>query len=135
MKNYFILFILLSAVIFFSCKSNTRNTGSTEESEAVFVISDEVKELLDNSCYGCHNSESRNEDAKKELSLDKLDSLKSFVLIGIMEEIHEQLDSAKMPPAKFLERYPDRALTQEQKELLMAWASETSANLSGKKEE
>jgi hypothetical protein len=56
-------------------------------------------------------------------------SLKTFVLAGTLKGIQEQVDSLKMPPAKFLEKYPDRALSGEQKEVLITWAAQTLENL------
>lgn len=124
--------IVLAGFILFSSKSSVTEPANQTKADAAFVIPDDVMAVIDQSCYGCHNSESKNKDASKALEFDKLGSLKNFVLISILEDIHKEVDSLKMPPQKFLERYPERALTGEQKALLMSWASETADNLTGK---
>jgi len=133
MKKILILTILSAATLLIvNCQGRVKDANTADETAASFVIPDDIMAIIDHSCYGCHNSESRNEKAKKDLKFDKLDSLKNFALIGMLGEIYEHVDSAKMPPPKFLERNPDRALTDEQKTLLMNWAIESSDDLSGK---
>ena len=81
-----------------------------------------VKEVIQNSCYGCHNTDSRNEDGKKELDFNKLDSLSKIKMISTYKEISEVLEKNEMPPKKFLERFPDKALSEDHKQLLLDWS-------------
>jgi len=82
----------------------------------------EVKGIIDNKCYGCHNSESKNTKGKKKLSFDKLNDLSVYKQIGKYEGIHETITKGEMPPKKFLAKYPNKALTAKEKEILLTWA-------------
>lgn len=85
--------------------------------------SEEVKGIIENKCYGCHNSESKNTKGKKKLSFDKLDELSIYKQIGKYEGIHEAITEGEMPPEKFLAKYPNKALTDQEKKTLIDWAA------------
>ncbi|MCK5908137.1 MAG: heme-binding domain-containing protein [Flavobacteriales bacterium] len=82
----------------------------------------EAKAIIENKCYGCHNSESKNKKGRKKLSFDTMDELSVYKQIGKYEGIHETILESEMPPKKFLAKYPDKALTSNEKEVLIAWA-------------
>ena len=46
--------------------------------------------------------------------------------ISKLGKITKQLDKGKMPPKKYLDKYPDKKLTEEENQLLLNWASEQS---------
>ena len=104
--------------------------NSTDTAKGI-EIPEDVQAVLDNSCYGCHNSESQNEKAREKISFDKLNDLKTFALIGTLEGIQETVEASKMPPEKFLKKYPDNALTDAHEKILLDWASETADKLAG----
>lgn len=81
-----------------------------------------VKAIIDRSCFGCHNTDSRNEDAKEDLDFKKFDTLTQFKMIGTYKKIGEMLEKQKMPPSKFLDRFPEKKLTDEETSVLMNWA-------------
>lgn len=124
-------FTLLFAAIF----SLSLHASETEKKsvEPFGPMPDQVKTIVDKSCIGCHNTNSRNEDAKKKLDFNKLDSLSKVKMIGTYNEIAEVLEKEEMPPKKFLQRFPDKALTDAEKKTLMNWAKkETKALVKGK---
>ncbi len=88
-----------------------------------------VKAAINKSCFGCHNSDSKNEDAKKELDFKKLDGLSTIKKIGAYKEIGEAIEEQEMPPKKFLERKPEKKLTDEEKELLINWSKKEAEAL------
>ena len=92
-------------------------------------IPENVNDVLQTSCFGCHNSEGRNDDAKDALELDNWDGYRLTKKIGVLSEIIEVLEEDKMPPARFLESNPDRRLTEDQKKLVIDWANEESRRL------
>ena len=96
------------------------------------AMPDNVKAIVENSCYGCHNSESKSEKGKKKLQFDQLDKLSAFKAVGKLSDIQEVLQKGKMPPEKFLEKYPDHALKDDQKQTLMNWAKEESGKFTEK---
>lgn len=89
----------------------------------------EVKELVDNKCYGCHNSESKNTKGKKKLSFDLISSMSVYKQIGKYEGIHETVSEGEMPPKKFLKKYPNKALSTSEKEILLSWAKSEGEKL------
>lgn len=92
-------------------------------------IPDDVKAIIENSCYGCHNSDSRNEDAREELSFDKLEDLSKIKKIGAYKHIGETVKENEMPPKRFLERNPDKKLSDDQKKIIMDWAKKEAESL------
>lgn len=88
-----------------------------------------VKAAINKSCFGCHNSDSKNEDAKEALDFKKLDGLSTIKKIGAYKEIGETIEEQEMPPKKFLERKPEKKLTAEEKELLINWSKKEAEAL------
>jgi len=39
------------------------------------------------------------------------------------KDIHKEVSENKMPPEKFLERFPDRKLTDEESKIILDWAT------------
>ncbi len=94
-----------------------------------FTMPDDVKVAVDKSCFGCHNTASKNDDAKEELDFKKMDHLSRIRLISTYKEIGETIEKGEMPPKRFLEKYPDKKLTDEEKELLINWSKKEAEAL------
>lgn len=136
MKKIILFSIPITAVVLMSFllmpTDNFQNENATTISEDIILnveMPENVKAIVDNKCYGCHNTESKNEKGAKKLSFDKLSDLKKVKQIAKLDEIHETVVEAKMPPKKFLAKYPDKALTDEEKEILTSWAKSESEKL------
>jgi uncharacterized membrane protein len=84
---------------------------------------DDVKAIIEKSCFGCHNTDSKNDKAKEKLDLKTFDSLTKNKMIASLKEITETIEENEMPPAKFLEKNPDKKLTDAEKKILMDWAN------------
>jgi hypothetical protein len=91
-----------------------------------FVIPDDVSAILDKSCFGCHNMEAKSDKAKKKLLLDKMGELSPAKLVGKLGEISDVVKENEMPPEKFLAKYPDKKLTEEESKRLIEWADQTA---------
>ncbi|MCE4564858.1 heme-binding domain-containing protein [Maribellus sp. CM-23] len=123
------------SLLFVALFSLSLFAGETEKNpvQPFGPMPDEVKAIVDKSCIGCHNTDSRNEDAKKELDFKKLDTLSKVKMISTYKEISETLEKNEMPPKKFLEKYPDKALSETEKKVLLSWAKkETKALVKAK---
>ncbi len=117
-KNYLtglILTFFLAAVMVSATKIQ-----SVPQEEGMFPK--EVDNIIQKKCFGCHNTESRNDKAKEELEFDKLDSLSTVKKVGAYRHIQEVINKNEMPPEKFLERFPDNKLTDDDKKALLSWA-------------
>lgn len=125
---------LIIAFLFINFQPVSHSTATTSSAEkADLKITADVQKILDNSCYGCHNTQSKGDKAKKKLAFDTLDTLKLSKIVGKLADISEELDEDKMPPTKFLEFKPEAKLTPAQKETLIRWADTTADALLGDK--
>ena len=88
-----------------------------------------IKATIDKSCFGCHNSDSKNEDGKEALDFKKIDQLSLIKKVSAYKGIGDVLEENEMPPKKFLQRYPDKALSEEEKKALMAWSKKEAEAL------
>lgn len=88
-----------------------------------------VKVILNNSCFGCHNTDSRNDDAKEELDLKTWHLLTGTKRLLALKHIRETIEENEMPPKKFLQHKPEKALSAEQKQLLIDWVKKESTAL------
>ena len=119
------LTVLAVGFVSMSFIENTDSTTKVADKVTIYsnnVVPEGAKEIIDNKCYGCHNSESKNKKGKKKLSFDTLDQLSTYKQIGKYEDIQESLSESEMPPKKFLAKYPHKALTSDEKKVLVAWA-------------
>ena len=83
----------------------------------------DVKAIVQQKCYGCHNAESKNEKGKAKLDWDALEAAKKSKALAAMGKITETLEEGSMPPSRFLESNPDKKLTEEEVATLMAWST------------
>ncbi len=101
-------------------------SGNNVNTEKSIVIPVNIQKVIDNSCIGCHNTKSKNKKGKMKLDFDKMTNgdysvgKTSSKLRGIIKELNEK----KMPPEKFLNKYPERAISSEEAKLLVDWAKE-----------
>lgn len=127
MKKYMLIPIaLFSAILFLNFDNNNTNPTGENPPLPEFSIPADVQQVLDNSCYGCHNSDSKNVKGKGKLKFDKMGDLKTHKLVGKLTNIADVVKEDDMPPKKFLKNNPKAALTDEEKELLVNWAETTA---------
>lgn len=131
MKKF--LFLFIAAVLGFGLISFTQLSIPVSNSELPgdnnFEIPDNVQQVIDKSCFGCHNSESQSEKGKKKLQWDKLGDLKTYKLVGKLTDIADVVYGADMPPEKFLEKKPEATPTAVEKKILAEWAENTAKQL------
>ena len=124
-KQNFLPGLILALFLASIMVSATLNPAKKSSNE----VPDDVQAVIKGKCFGCHNTESRNDKAKEKLLFDKLDSLSIIDKISTYKGIEKELNDNKMPPEKFLERFPDRALTADEKQLLLDWAGNERKNV------
>ena len=115
-----VLLLFASTVVFAVEKPTVKSASEMPEN---------VEAIIKKSCFGCHNTDSKNEDAKGELDFKKLNTLSAMKQISAYKHIGETVEDNDMPPKKFLEKYPDRKLTSEEKQVLIAWAKKEAEAL------
>lgn len=119
-----VVFFISTAFISFQT-SPLQNPGAEEG----FAIPDDVNQIFEKSCFGCHNVESSNDKAKKKLLIDQLPELSKSKLVAALDDIGEVVAENEMPPEKFLAKFPDNALTDDEAKRLKDWANEAAEGL------
>lgn len=120
MKKIILPSVVFAAFIFGAFILNTAYKTAPAVSEK--VMPENVKSIIDQSCFQCHNADSQNEKAHKALDFKSLEELSKVKKITTLKEIGEMVEKGEMPPKKFLEKYPDKKLNDEQAKILIDWA-------------
>ena len=124
MNRFIISFLVFSLLAVYS-----QATEKSSEEKQLKEMPANVKAVVEKSCFGCHNTDSRNEDAREELDFKTLNDLKTFKLIGTLRDIAEVMEKDEMPPKKFLEKYPERAPSEEEEKLLSDWVKKEAQRI------
>ena len=82
---------------------------------------------------GCHNDASTSTKGKMKLNFDKFNDGKYSTgkQIAKLNGIVKSLDKAKMPPKKFISKYPDKALSPDESKAVSEWAKSQANSLAG----
>jgi hypothetical protein len=131
-KTFFSVILILAAsiaLVAFTLPGETVSNPSQDQIPALFP--EDVQKVIETSCYGCHNDDASNVKAKSKLNFSKWSDYSDAKKVGKMEAINDEIKGGNMPPEKFLANYPDKALTQEHKDLINKWVTEESAKLMG----
>jgi uncharacterized membrane protein len=94
-----------------------------------FTIDAKVKPIIDAKCLGCHSADSKNEKAKEKLIWANLSTMEKKAVASVLDEMVEVLEKGEMPPAKFLERFPDKKLTDKETKSLKKWADKSASKM------
>lgn len=120
-----IVSLAVSAILLLVFQSFVSKTAPAPEIPA------DVKEILKATCYDCHSQESSNKKAKDALIFDKWDSYKDSKKISKLDAICEVISKDKMPPEKYLEKNPEKALSDDQKVVVCSWTDKEATKLMG----
>jgi cytochrome c553 len=131
MKKHIITFIMVLTTGFFFMNFTMQKTSNPPSGEKTnFEIPADIQGIIDNSCYGCHHTESKNEKGKKKLDFDKMTDLKTYKLVGKLADISDVVTEGDMPPEKAVKKYPEMKLSDEDKSTLSNWAKNMADELS-----
>ncbi len=96
-----------------------------------YKVPEDIQQIIDKSCKGCHVSDSKDMKAKTKLNWEKMyGKYKTHKVVGKLMKIEEELKKGDMPPKKFVAKYPDRNISPEDSKKLQAWVKEMAAKLS-----
>jgi len=123
------ILLLVVIFIFMAFKSTSTIPQEKTKGKANIEIPEDVSKIFDKSCFGCHNVESKSEDARDALMIDKLPNMKKHKIVAKLEGIAAVVKDGDMPPSKFLENYPESTLTDEEATRLVDWATSAAENL------
>lgn len=122
------LFLLSSAalfgLLFFQATSKPESEPETiTHTMMASNMPADVKAIVEQKCYGCHNVNSKNEKGKAKLDWDAFEAAKKSKQLAAKGKINEVLVKGDMPPKKFLENKPEGKLTEAELATLMAWSA------------
>lgn len=124
MKNlnriYFAASVSLAFVLISLIPVDGFGQGKNKE-QTLAAFPENVSGIFSNSCVGCHSDQSKGK-AKEFMNLsgwDKLTPKKQHKEAKSMAKI---VRKGEMPPAQFLEKKPEAALTPAQAAALATWA-------------
>lgn len=125
MKNLIITaLIAILFTIFAGFKTNPAGkTGTLNNTQEVtgIIINDSIQVLLEKSCLPCHGIDGSGK-AKMKWNFEKMPDLKVSKQISKLSKIVSALEDGKMPTSKFIKKYPERNLTDYEKDILIKWA-------------
>jgi mono/diheme cytochrome c family protein len=120
MKKMMLPVFVFVTVIFGAFILNTAYKHAPLASEK--ELPEQVKSIIDQSCFQCHNADSENEKAREALDFKTIGELGKVKKITTLKEIAEMVEKGEMPPKKFLEKFPEKKLTEEQAKILADWS-------------
>lgn len=91
--------------------------------DSTFKIPKKVNAIIQNKCYGCHSAEGKSQKAKDKLNWDELAALPAEQQVEKIKGIQKVLEKGSMPPEKFLEKMPEKKLTEKESAAMSKWAS------------
>ncbi len=125
---------LFSMILFLGFNFPEEHEKAVEAHKASKVkIPDDIQPIIKKSCFGCHNSNSRNEKAKTKLQFDQLEHMKKKEAVAILGKIYEEVKKGDMPPPKFLEHFTDAKPTDEEVQKILTWTHDDAMKMMKKK--
>lgn len=126
MKNLFTTTVVLFAsILVLTAFRGSEKSNSTFDAPPMLKFSKKVDAIVKDKCYGCHSPEGRSDKAKEKLMWDDLADLSAADQAMKLKAISKVLSEGAMPPAKMLERMPEKALTEKETQVMAKWASKS----------
>lgn len=99
--------------------------------EPLSEIPEEVNTILVNSCYDCHTTGAKSDDALKAVNFSEWENYRVSKKVSVLGDICSIIEKGKMPPEKYLKNYPEKKLSEAHKKLICDWTKEASDKLLG----
>jgi len=114
--------ISAGAVLLLVClASPVKAQDVPKETEKSNPVPAAVTAILEKSCIGCHSADGSSL-AKMHVNFTKWSEYSAEELASAGQDIAKILNKGKMPPKKFLKKYPESKLTEAEKTTLIKWA-------------
>ncbi|MFN5423326.1 MAG: heme-binding domain-containing protein [bacterium] len=133
------LLIVFLAIQFFRPAKNTSTTTSANHISTHYNTPDDVKALLERSCYDCHSNNTKYpwyasiqpvawwlghhiEEGKGEINFDEFMALKPKKAHHKMDEVNEMVQEGEMPLDSYTWIHRNAKLSRDEKTKLSEWA-------------
>lgn len=124
MKKMFLFPALaLVGLLFFQGTAPSVSEPGIAYVEVLPDLPPDVKVVVDQKCYGCHNADSKNDKGKAKLDWDQFKASKRGKQMAMMKKINEVVVNGDMPPKKYLENRPEGKLSEEDMAILTSWSA------------
>lgn len=124
MKNlnrFFSLALVAIALLAFLAVPVSAYSQKKTKQETLALFPDNVSPIFNSSCIGCHSDQS-NGKAKDFLNFSEWDKLNAKDQAKTAKQIRKVVAKGAMPPAGFLEKKPEAALSAAQVASISAWS-------------
>jgi hypothetical protein len=125
MKTSIRIVLAVLLIHFVILKGNTVPAPAEPETD----FPKKVTTILTNSCYDCHTTGAKAEDAVKALDFKKWEEYKLTKKISLLTEICEVVQAGEMPPGKYLKQHPDKTLSESDIKTICNWTQKESEKL------
>lgn len=127
------LFIVSISFVLFSFTKNVNTDYISYNDQIALDIPENIQSIISNKCMACHSEESKPGKSKSKMNFDKLTNgdYSTGKVISKLDKITKILSKDKMPPQKFLDKYPDKKLTKDESKLIIDWTSTQSSMMKG----
>jgi cytochrome c5 len=115
-----VILIILSFVVF-NLIPNSADAQSKTKEQTLAAFPDSIATIFKQSCVGCHHDQSKGK-AKEFMNLSEWEQLNGKKQSKTARQINKQVVKGHMPPHDAIEKFPQMALTPEQKHTIMAWS-------------
>jgi hypothetical protein len=139
-KIAWLLLFALIVIQFFQPKKNVAGAPSPNQIDAALSVPDDVKKVLQTSCYDCHSNNTAYpwysrvqpvgwwlqhhvNEGKSELNFDEFGSYRLRRQYHKLEEIIEQVKKGEMPLSSYTLIHGDAKLSAAQQVMLTNWAA------------
>jgi len=121
MKNIsFRVFVAILSMAFNFMSIGAFSQSKTKE-QTLSAFPDSMATIFKQSCVGCHHDQSKSK-AKEFMNLSEWDRLNSKKQAKTARQINKQVAKGHMPPPESVEKYPEEALSAQQKQTIKAWS-------------
>jgi hypothetical protein len=133
MKKTFlaVIVIVAASLAVMAFTYTSKQTTNPPQLKVLPAFPEDVQKVLDNSCVDCHSDASSNDKSKAKLNLTDWTKLSDSKKVGKMQDMLDVLGKGEMPPEKYVAKFPEHALTKENKDLLVKYLNDETTKLMG----
>jgi hypothetical protein len=138
MRKVLLVFLVGLILIQFIRPKKNASGDFTNDYTTVMQVSEEVKEIIKNSCGDCHSNRTEYpwyseiapvswyvalhiNEGKEHLNFSEWSAYNSNQKDHIIKDLEEELEEQKMPLKSYLIIHKEAKLTPKQYEILLAW--------------
>lgn len=117
--------VLFASILILTAFRGSDKSSDSFDAPPMLKFPKKVDAIVKDKCYGCHSPEGRSDKAKEKLMWDDLAGLSAEDQAMKLKAITKVLSEGAMPPARMLERMPEKALTEKESKVMAKWASKS----------